>query len=181
MRLEKANYIGIRTAVHRVREIAGQLRRSESSDLRPHQNAVLSLSLVTEEKEKPIFSIDQFWQGDGTTQGCAKLIASQDGPRLVAAGRILVEKVVGVEVRVSQIVVRGSMHLVGARLGYHAHHSTVAASIFRRIVVFDDAKLAHRVRIGIHHRRSVSDRCVVSSIQKVSDGVIPTAGDGELT
>ena len=69
-------------------------------------------ALVTEEKEEPVSSINQLRQGDGAAQGCAKLIAPQDGPRLVAAGRVLVKEVVGVEVGVSQIVIRAPVQHV---------------------------------------------------------------------
>src|SRR5271157_3770238 len=101
----------------RLREVTGQLQRSESSHLRVHLNGALALTLVTEEEKETILAVNHLGDGNGSADGSTKLIPNQDRSRLILARRALIKEIIRVQVGVPQIVERTAMHLVGAGFG----------------------------------------------------------------
>src|SRR5215469_6958212 len=95
-------------------EIAGQFGGCKRSLLLVHGGRVLPLPLIAEEPEEPVFAADHLRDRQWPACSYAELVSDQSGNRRVLARRRLVEKVVGVQVLVAQIVICRAMDVVCA-------------------------------------------------------------------
>ena len=113
---------------------------------------------------------------DRAAESRAKLVPLQNGTGSV---RKVIEKGVGIEIVVANVVVCAPMHFIRSRLGHHTDDAARVPAVFRVVIACQDAKFFDRIGVGIHHYIISHQVGVQPAIQKVRDRGRPVAGNTE--
>src|ERR1700722_17118019 len=120
-----------------MREISGKLGRSKHGVFSRGLLLRKPLSLIAHEEKEAILTVHQPGNPDRSPQRRSILIALQH-----IAGKVVgnIKVRVGIEVVVAQKLKRAPVPLIGSGLGDDADYTAAVASIFRRIVAFEDVE-----------------------------------------
>ena len=172
--LQERHHRRIGTAVHRLREVALRLQRGIGGHLARRRIGTLFLAFVAEEEEELVAAVDDVRQHDRTAQRRTVLIALEDLPRNAL---LVVEKRVGVEVLIANVVESRGVHRISAALGDHAHHAAAVAAVLGRVVTLQHAEFGHCIGIRIDHHIVVDQMVVVAAVKQVGDRIGAHAAD----
>ena len=172
--LQERHYRRIGTAVHRLREVALRLQRGIGGHFARRRIGTLFLAFVAEEEEELVAAVDDVRQHDRTAQRRTVLIALEDLPRNAL---LVVEKRVGVEVLIANVVESRGVHRISAALGNHAHHAAAVAAVLGRVVTLQHAELGHCIGIRIDHHIVVDQVVVVAAVEQIGHRVRAHAAD----
>src|SRR5579875_3318856 len=131
----------------------------------------LPLPFVREEEEKLV-------PNDRAAYCPAKLIPFQDGywkPLLV------VEKTIGVEEVVPNVIVSGTVKLVCTAFCNDTDDAARISTILRTVIVFKQPELGHRVRIRICHNAVVEQIIVQPAVEEIGDRIGAHTSDAVVT
>src|ERR1700722_5762320 len=121
------------------------------------------LSLIAHEEKETIFAVQQSGNSYRSAQRRSVLVALQH-----IAGKVVgnIKVRVGIEVVVAQKLERAPVPLIGSGLGDDADYTAAVASIFRRIVAFEDVELRNGVGVRIEHDAIVQQIVIQPAIQE---------------